>query len=152
TPPATRNGASSDQPQRDGTGRARGRCAGPAGQAEMRRAVARPRALWMAAEGNRLALLVTAIGVAAVAGPELEQRDQWGLDAHATQFHGFGGPEGRFGWLGSKLRRGWLRRHGPGRVGQRRHERRTRHVRDRGKTHPPSPAKHCTSRVSRSKG
>src|SRR5437879_4265854 len=64
----------------------------------MRRAIARAGLARMTAEGDRLSLLVTAIGITAVASIELDQRDQTRPDTDAAQFD-------RLGRLQRRLRR-----------------------------------------------
>jgi hypothetical protein len=51
----------------------------------------------MAAERDGLAVLVTAIGVAAVAALEIDERDQARFDPHATELDGFGARQRRLG-------------------------------------------------------
>jgi hypothetical protein len=61
----------------------------------------------MAAERNGFAVLVAAIGIAAVAAFEIDERDQARFDPHATELDGFGARQRR-------LRLHRLGLHGPG--------------------------------------
>src|SRR5947209_2549382 len=78
-----RRSGGGDQSQRDGTRAAAGCGSATAGHACMRRAIARAGPARMTAKGDLLALLVAAIGIAAVAWFELDQCDQARPDTDA---------------------------------------------------------------------
>src|SRR4029077_9608668 len=79
-----------DQPQQDRAGGSFRLRPGSARQMKMRPAIARGGEPRMAAKSNGLALLVAAIGVAAIVRLELNQRKQTRRDADATKLDGFG--------------------------------------------------------------
>jgi hypothetical protein len=73
--------AAYDQAQHDRTGGALAFDRRSAGQVEMRRAVDRAAKAGMAAEGDGLPVPVAAIGIAALAWREIEERDEPRADA-----------------------------------------------------------------------
>src|SRR5262245_9825212 len=102
----------------------------------MRRAIARARLTRMTAEADRLAVLVAAIGIAAIAALEREQRDQARLDADASQFDRIGRLQCRWRWQVQAGYRNMRRRARTRLARQGRHDRWTRHPLGRAEPEP----------------